>query len=119
MQSYIDWFNEAKLAIEPVGQGLSRLRTQFAHALQLLMAGVTVLLVTVCANVAGLLLARGEERRKELALRLSIGAKRWRLLRQLMIENFCLALPGGLLGILLAYVFVPRPLEYSAARSQS
>ncbi len=111
VQSYIDWFNEAKLAIEPVGQGLSRLRTQFAHALQLLMAGVTVLLVTVCANVAGLLLARGEERRKELALRLSIGAKRWRLLRQLMIENFCLALPGGLLGILLAYVLSPALLS--------
>ena len=107
VQLTLDWFNEAHLALAPVGQGLSRLRTQFARALQLLMAGVTVLLITVCANVAGLLLARGEERRKDMALRLSVGAGRWRLLRQLMVENLCLAIPGGLLGLLLAYALAP------------
>lgn len=111
VQYTIDWFNEAHLALAPVGQGLSRLRTQFAHALQLLMGGVIVLLITVCANVAGLLLARGEERRKDLALRLSIGAGRWRLLRQLMIENLCLAIPGGILGLILAYLLSPALLR--------
>jgi len=111
VQDTLAWFNEAHLALAPIGQGLSRLRTQFSHALQLLMAGVIVLLITVCANVAGLLLARGEERRKDLALRLSIGAGRWRLLRQLMIENLCLAIPGGLSGLLLAYVLSPTLLR--------
>ena len=107
VQETLDWFNEAHLAIAPIGQGLSRLRTQFSRALQLLMAGVAILLVTVCANVTGLLLARGEERRKDLALRLSIGASRTQLLRQLMIENLCLAIPGGILGWALAFVVSP------------
>ncbi len=84
------------------------MREQFTHALQLLMAGVIVLLLTVSANVMGLLLARGEERRKDLALRLSIGAGRWRLLRQLMIENLCLAIPGAILGWILAFVLAPQ-----------
>lgn len=107
VQLTLDWFNEAHLALAPIGQGLSRLRTQFSRALQLLMAGVVILLVTVCANVTGLLLARGEERRKDLALRLSVGAGRWQLLRQLMIENLCLAIPGGLLGWTLAFALAP------------
>jgi len=111
VQYTLDWFNEAHLAFAPIGQGISRLRTQFTHALQLLMAGVIVLLITVCANVAGLLLSRGEERRKELALRLSIGAGRWRLLQQLMIENLCLAIPGGLFGVALAFVLAPSLLR--------
>lgn len=111
VQLTLAWLNEAHLALAPVGQGLSRLRTQFSRALQLLMAGVLVLLITVCANVAGLLLARGEERRKDLALRLSIGAGRWRLLRQLMVENLCLAIPGGLCGVLLAAVLAPSLLR--------
>ncbi len=111
VQLTLDWFNEGHLALAPVGRGLSRLRTQFSRALQLLMAGVGVLLVTMCANVAGLLLARGEERRKDLALRLSIGAGRGRLLCQLMVENLCLAIPGGLCGLLLAYVLAPPLLR--------
>jgi predicted permease len=71
------------------------------------MWGVTLLLISVCANVAGLLLARGEERRKELAVKLAIGASRGRLLRQLMLENLCLAIPGGVLGVGLAYALAP------------
>ena len=74
VSSFLDWLNSGHLSAVPIGHGLSRLRTQFAHALQLLMAGVIVLLLSVSANVMGLLLARGEERRKDLALRLSIGA---------------------------------------------
>jgi predicted permease len=107
VKSTLDWFNEGHLKLAPIGLGLSRLRTQFARALRLLMAGVVILLLTVCANVAGLLLARGEERRKNLALRLSIGAGRWRLLRQLLTENLCLAIPGALCGWALAFVLAP------------
>ncbi len=107
VKATLDWLNEGRLSLAPIGQGLSRLRKQFAHALQLLMGGVIILLLTVCANVMGLLLARGEERRKDLALRLSVGAGRWRLLRQLMIENLCLAIPGAVCGWFLAFLLAP------------
>lgn len=107
VKGFIDWFNEGRLGVAPIGQGRSLLRTRFQHALQLLMGGVIILLITVCANVTGLLLARGEERRKDLALRLSIGAGRWRLLRLLLIENLCLAVPGALLGWILAFALAP------------
>ncbi len=102
---------EERFAFEPVGTGMSGLRTQFSQALKILMAGVIVLLIAVCANVAGLLIGRGEERRKELAVRMSIGASRWRLLRQLTIENLCLAVPGSLLGLFLGYILAPMLLR--------
>jgi predicted permease len=107
VESDVKWARDCRLVLEPVGLGISRLRTQFSRALGLLMSGVMLLLITVCANVAGLLLARGEERRKELAVRLSIGASRGRLLGQLMVENLCLAIPGAAAGLLLAYVLAP------------
>jgi predicted permease len=111
VQSELHWIYQEHLVLEPAGYGVSRLRTQFSRALNLLMAGVIALLIAVCANVAGLLMARGEERRKELAVRLSIGASRWRLLRQLMIENLLLAIPGGAFGLLFAYALAPSLLR--------
>ena len=71
------------------------------------MSGVALLLLAVCANITGLLLAKSEDRRKELAVRVSIGASRWRLMRQLITENFLLALPGGVLGIAFSYACSP------------
>ncbi len=99
--------HESWLALEPAGQGVSQLRTQFALALKLLLGAVALLFAGVCANVAGLLLAKSEERRKEIAVRLSIGASRWRILRQGMAENALLAIPGALVGIAFAYVLSP------------
>ncbi len=111
VRSSLGWTYEERYALEPAGRGISGLRTKFSQALKLLMSGVLVLLFSVCSNVAGLFLARCEERRRELAVKLSIGASRWRLLRQLMIENLCLAIPGGILGVVLAYAFVPSLLR--------
>ena len=111
LQSDLQWIYDGRCAIESAGRGISGLRVKFSQALKLLMSGVLVLLLNVCANVSGLLLARCEERRRELAVKLSIGASRWRLLRQLMIENLCLAIPGGILGVVLAYAFVPSLLR--------
>ncbi len=77
-------------------------REDYRYQMRLLMTVTGLLLVIACANVSSLLLVRGAARRKEIAIRLSIGAGRFRLIRQFLTESLLLALAGGALGLLIS-----------------
>ncbi len=112
------------ITLIPAQTGLVGARRRFIDPLYLLMLAVGIILLIACANVAGLMLARSAARHKELAVRLALGARRARIVRQLFTESVLLSVLGGIVGIVFAYwgahaivSFVssnqPRPLGFA------
>jgi predicted permease len=117
-------FLASTLELTPAPQGHSVLSRWLSQPLWVLFAATAVLLGLACLNVAGLFLARGSARDREISTRLALGASRGRIGRQLLADSILVALAGGLLGAMLAplamqalIAFLPRDVAANALQS--
>ncbi|HEU4713057.1 MAG TPA: ABC transporter permease [Pyrinomonadaceae bacterium] len=101
-KEYPDTNEGQSITLGPPGFILPDLRGAVVSFTWVLMAAVALVLLVTCTNLAGLLLARSTDRRREIAIRLAMGANRFRLIRQLLIESLLLSIAGGAAGVLLA-----------------
>lgn len=112
----VEQWKSRKPVLAPAGRGMSAMRKTFAGAVVALMGAGVALLLLVCANVGGLIAARGEAQRHETAIRLSLGASRWSLVRRTMAEALLLSLSGAAGGWAVAYWCGPLLLRFLPQR---
>jgi predicted permease len=96
----------------PAGGGISSLRKEYEHPLQIMMFVVGLVMLIACSNVANNLIARGNARRQEIAIRFSLGAGKARVVQQLITESFLLATLSAFAGLLVAHWATPLLVEF-------
>ena len=111
-KEYPDTNEGMSIKIVPPGFILPELRGAVVSFTWVLMGAVGLVLLVTCTNLAGLMLARATDRRSEIAIRLAMGANRWRLIRQLLTESVLLSIVGGVAGMLLAVWIIQLLLAF-------
>ena len=119
-ESFLKQFAHNNVSLTPGGKGYADMRETLRDPLRFLSVMVAIVLIITVVNVANLLIARAAARQRDMAIRLSVGASRAAVLRQLLVESCTLAFAGGALGVALAYVATPAVLRFfSSSLSES
>ena len=98
----VSWDDRSAIELLPAGKGLSQLRAEYERPLLALTVLVTLVLLITCTNVGNLVVVRNSARRRELTMRVALGARRTRLMTQCLVESLVLAAMGGILALVVA-----------------